>query len=114
MRIAPGIRFAPEMIASSDHAAHFIDTEAGGRHDRIPDRARTGGPRRHSRVGGFAVSARIIQFTPPRKHQRVPTGFSRLAFRSTARPDNAVADHGDTSPCEYFGENPEEIRIEDG
>ncbi|QWG17134.1 hypothetical protein KMZ68_19425 [Bradyrhizobium sediminis] len=31
MRISLGIRFAPEMIASSDHAAHFIHTEAGGR-----------------------------------------------------------------------------------
>ena len=68
----------------------FISYRAGGRHDRISDRARPGGPRRHCSVGGVPVSAEIIQFMPRPKHNRVPTGFRRLVFRSTARPDDLV------------------------
>ena len=52
----------------------FISYRAGGRHDRIIDRTRPGGPRRGCRVGGVSVSAKIILSVPRPKHHRVPTG----------------------------------------
>ena len=44
----------------------FISYRAGDPHDRISDRARPGGPRRHCRVGGVPVSVVIMQFMKPK------------------------------------------------
>jgi hypothetical protein len=60
------------------------------------------------------MSAKIFQFMPRPKHNRAPVGFPRLVLHSTARPEDRVEDHADTSPCEYVGANPEEIRFDDG
>ena len=99
-RIAPGIRFAPEMIARAI-MPHISFTDARGRNDRISDRARIGGPRRDCAVGGVPVSAEIIPFMPRPKRNRPRTDFPRLAFRPTAGPADLAMDHADTSPCEY-------------
>jgi hypothetical protein len=47
------------------------------------------------------VSAGIIQFIRGPKNSREPSDFPTIAFRSTARADDLVMDHVDTSPCEY-------------
>jgi len=47
------------------------------------------------------VSAEIIQFIRGPKNGREPSDFPTIAFRSTARADDLVMDHVDTSPCEY-------------
>jgi hypothetical protein len=65
-------------------------------------------------MGGTSVSAEIIQFMPRPKHNHVPAGFPGLAFHSTAKLDDRAEDHADTSPCDYVGTSPEQIRIEDG
>ena len=54
------------------------------------------------------MSAEVIPFMPRPKHNRVPTGFRRLVFRSTARPDDLAADHADMSPREYVEAIPKE------
>jgi hypothetical protein len=67
---------------------------------RLFDRARRERADPHRALGGFLVSARIIQFVPrasfgQRAHQAPrPFRFPRL-------PDDLAMDHADTAPCEY-------------
>ena len=60
------------------------------------------------------MSAEIIEFMPRPRPKRPPAGFPGLALRSTARPDDLVVAHADTSPCEFVGASHEGIRVEDG
>jgi hypothetical protein len=80
----------------------------GGQHDRVSDIARIGRPRRHRGVGGIFVSAEIVQFIPRPNHNREPTEFPTIAFRSAAQPDDLTLDHVDTSPSEYVSRHCEE------
>jgi hypothetical protein len=57
------------------------------------------------------VSAEIIQFIRGPKHNREPSDFPTIAFRSAAKPDDLAMDQVDTSPCEYLSPIPGTRRL---
>ena len=62
-------------------------------------------------VGGFVMSAEIIQFVPRPRRDRSPlTVSSRRPVRHCGSDDLAMA-HADTAPCEYAP--PPEISCDD-
>jgi hypothetical protein len=70
------------------------------RYDGVSDIAGADRSCRHRIMGGFCMSAEIIQFFPRPKHDCEQTDFPTIAFRS-AVPDTPTTSHADTAPCEY-------------
>jgi hypothetical protein len=54
----------------------------------------------HFALGGFLVSARIIQFVPRASFDR-RSHEAPQPFRFLRRPDDLTMDHADTAPSEY-------------
>jgi len=68
-----------------DHAARFFWRD----NDRLPDLVRARRSRFHRHIGGFLVTADIIQFIPRPKRNDVQTDFPAIVFRF-ARQDPAA------------------------
>jgi hypothetical protein len=100
--------FAPEVSPreTRSSAASFISRiipckkERSHGFRRLSDRARRERADPHRALGGFLVSAKIIQFVPrPSFGHRSHESSQPLCLLRW--PDDLAMDHADTAPCEY-------------
>jgi hypothetical protein len=71
-----------------------------GSYRRLSDRARADVTDSGHPLGGFVMSAEIIQFVPRPRRDRGPDRCS-TAFYLPSQVDDLAMVHADTAPCEY-------------
>jgi len=92
------------VLPAREPAGGSDNPKEAGRHDRVPDIARTGRPLGNRTVGGICVSAEVIPFIPRPNRRNELTEF---LYRSVIQHDDLTMDHADTElcasiwPCEY-------------